>query len=622
MQFLNVRFISLWTLFIIVLYTHCTRVQEQPTKRPDPHSFARPDSVSVQWLDLKLNLNFHQKKISGRALWTLKRIAGNEIVFDLMDLPIDSIFLIDANGARMKASYYISDRDSILGQALRVILTEKTDKLEIHYQTNPDALALQWLDSTMTLSGKNACLFTQCQSIYARSWIPCQDGPSVRFGYEAEVLVPPGSLALMSARNPQQKNESGIYTFRMEQPIPSYLMALAVGDFEFKPIGERTGVYADPLLVEKAAWEFADLEKMVHTAESLYGPYAWDRYDVIVLPTGFPFGGMENPRLTFLTPSVIAGDRSLTSLLAHELAHSWSGNLVTNSSWEDFWLNEGFTTYFESRIMEALYGKEYADMLSILGLQDLDHSLEDQKEEPELSKLKLDLWDKDPELSLSDVAYEKGKLLLKYLEERIGRDKWDPFLKSYFQEFAFKTNHTEGFLQYFQKHFDQIQTSVLDTMNLFIHQSGRLDFTPNYSKKLFEQVDSIRDIFIRNKKLDRKITGSWSTHEWLYFIRSLEKDQADWIVISLESSHKLSQSGNTEIAFAWLHYIIQSGLATKFEKEIDCFLHSNGRRKFILPLYEGLYKTGQEEWALKTFHSARKVYHPISIQSIEKALNL
>ncbi|MBK7233845.1 MAG: hypothetical protein IPH93_16680 [Saprospiraceae bacterium] len=209
---------------------------------------------------------------------------------------------------------------------------------------------------------------------------------------------------------------------------------------------------------------------MVEAAESLYGPYTWSRYDVIVLPTGFPFGGMENPRLTFLTPTVIAGDRSLTSLLAHELAHSWSGNLVTNATWQDFWLNEGFTTYFESRIMEKIYGKKYADMLSLLGFQDLQKTLNDM--EPELTKLKLDLWYKDPELSLSDIAYEKGKLLLRYLEERLGREEWDRFLNNYFKNFAFKSNDTEGFVQFFNSHFPTASKEIQDTIQLFIYQPG------------------------------------------------------------------------------------------------------------------------------------------------------
>ncbi|WP_449435437.1 M1 family aminopeptidase [Pedobacter steynii] len=192
--------------------------------------------------------------------------------------------------------------------------------------------------------------------------MPCQDSPGIRFTYNATVSVPNDLLALMSAENPEVKNSKGIYHFKQIHPIPSYLLALAVGDIEFKAVDKRTGIYAEPSVLAKAVYEFADMGKMVNAAEKLYGPYRWGRYDLLVLPPSFPFGGMENPNLTFITPTVIAGDRSLVSIISHELAHSWSGNLVTNATWNDFWLNEGFTNYFERRIDEAIFGKTEAQI--------------------------------------------------------------------------------------------------------------------------------------------------------------------------------------------------------------------------------------------------------------------
>ena len=283
-------------------------------------------------------------------------------------------------------------------------------------------------------------LFTQSQAILARTWIPCQDRPGVRFTYNAKVQVPEGMLALMSASNPTQKSATGSYEFTMPQPIPSYLMALGAGDLEFIALGERSGVYAEPEMVRNAAFEFGQTEKMIEKAEELYGPYYWGRYDMLVLPPSFPFGGMENPRLTFLTPTVVVGDLSLVSLIAHELAHSWSGNLVTNGTWNDFWLNEGFTVYFEMRIMERVYGPDFSDMLVALSYDDLQKELAHMLEnDPEATILKQDLAGKNPDDGVNAIAYDKGFHFLKLCEQTVGRDTWDAFIKGYFEKYRFKT---------------------------------------------------------------------------------------------------------------------------------------------------------------------------------------
>ncbi|HEY0742319.1 MAG TPA: M1 family aminopeptidase/hydrolase, partial [Chryseosolibacter sp.] len=348
----------------------CTNQPKQETHamKKDPHSYSKPTEAKVTHLSWKASVDFDLKTIQATATWNIEQIGNpKEIVFDTKGLTIQTVTLDDGTAAEYKSG----KPDEILGSELVVSIKPETKSVSIQYVTDPSAEALQWLSAQQTAGKKFPFLFTQSQAILARSWVPCQDSPGIHFTYDAEVTVPKDLLALMSASNPQQKNSTGVYKFEMKQPISSYLLALAVGDVSFKPISDRSGVYAEPSLVDTAAWEFADLEKMIAGAEELYGPYAWERYDVIVLPPSFPFGGMENPRLTFATPTILAGDRSLTSLIAHELAHSWSGNLVTNATWNDFWLNEGFTVYFETRIMEKLYGKDYAEMLASLNLQDL-----------------------------------------------------------------------------------------------------------------------------------------------------------------------------------------------------------------------------------------------------------
>lgn len=307
---------------------------------------------------------------------------------------------------------------------------------------------MQWIEASQTVGKRHPAMFSQSQAILARSWVPLQDCPLVRFTYEAKIRTKSGMMVLMSAENPTELSSDGSYSFQMKQPIPSYLMAIAAGDYQFQSISDRAGIYAEPESLAEAAKEFSDLENMIQAAENLFGPYTWEQYDLLVLPPSFPFGGMENPRLTFLTPSIIVGDQSLTSLVAHELAHSWSGNLVTNATWNDFWLNEGFTVYFERRIMEALYGKDFSDMLSVIGYGDLKEDLQDIGPENADTWLKLDLADRNPDDGLTNVAYEKGYFFLLHVEAVVGRAAFDRFLKNYFKTFAFKSVNTDQFLDF------------------------------------------------------------------------------------------------------------------------------------------------------------------------------
>src|SRR5262249_14285620 len=312
----------------------------------------------------------------------------------------------------------------------RVGVATKAQSVRVHYATGPQASGLLWLGRELTASKKHPFLYTQSEAIHARSWIPLQDSPGVRVTYSARLHTPAGMLAVMSATNDPKNPRNGEHRFKLKQAIPPYLIALAVWDLAVGALRARAGVYAEPGVVKKAAAEFGDLEKMVEAVEELYGPYRWGRYDVLVLPPSFPFGGMENPRLTFLSPTVLAGDRSLVSLLAHELAHSWSGNLVSNATWSDFWLNEGFTVYLERRIVEKVYGEKRAAMEAVLGRRSLEREIADLKLSDQV--LHIDLKGRDPDDGLTDIPYEKGALFLKHLEAAFGRTKFDAFLKSYF----------------------------------------------------------------------------------------------------------------------------------------------------------------------------------------------
>ncbi len=607
-------------LLISILAFSCQKNSKNSSTsfEEDPHSFSRPDISSVKHLDLDLKVDFDKKSIEGIACYELNESPDNELILDNIGLNIYKVELNDGFQNEEVAFEFLAS-DSILGKALKIPLKSGTKKVCIQYSTGSEAVALQWIPKEQTQNKQFPFLFTQSQSIYARSWIPCPDGPGMRFSYKATVQVPVGMMAVMSASNVQQKNESGRYEFKMDHPIPAYLLALACGEIAFKKIGDRTGVYAEPALLEQAAFEFSDLEKMLNAAEHLYGQYPWQRYDVIVLPSSFPYGGMENPQMTFLTPSVIAGDQSLTSLLAHELAHSWSGNLVTNASWNDFWLNEGFTTYFESRIMESLYGKPYADMLSVLGLQDLNKTIGELGDTSPLTKLKLDLKNQNPEDALSDVAYEKGKALLRFLEERLGRHQLDPFLKKYFQHFRFKSNTSEGFLEFFKTQFPDIDKKLLDTVNLWIYKPGNILFYPSYDLEKFKLIDHQLTLYLKSENTDSLHTTDWSTHEWLYFIRSLPKDKNRNRCQQLESRFKLS-SKNSEIRCLWFEYCIQNGYGQDILGKIAIFLQQTGRRKFLLPIYKSMITNNLESEARNIFESAKTGYHPLALESVNNLL--
>ncbi|HEY7161433.1 MAG TPA: M1 family aminopeptidase/hydrolase, partial [Acidobacteriota bacterium] len=394
-----------------------------PNPNCDVHSFAKPDEVVVKNLDLDLTVNFEKSELSGKASLQIENKTGaTKLYLDTRDLNISKVTLDQSD---KPAKFEMGEEIKYLGQSLEIEIEPTTKVVHIFYSTRPQAAAVQWLTPEQTSGKKKPFLFTQSESILARTWVPCQDSPGIRMTYSATIHVPADLMAVMSAENPTKKNSEGVYQFKMTNPIPSYLLALAVGDLDFRPIGKRTGVYAEPSVVEKAAWEFADMEKMVETAEKLYGPYRWGRYDVIVLPPSFPFGGMENPRLTFLTPTMIAGDRSNVSLIAHELAHSWSGNLVTNATWNDFWLNEGFTTYFEQRIMEALYGRDYSEMLALIEMKELQREIKDLGETSPDTHLFLNLAGRDPDEGSTQIPYDKGYLFLRTIEENVGREKWD-----------------------------------------------------------------------------------------------------------------------------------------------------------------------------------------------------
>lgn len=589
----------------------------------DIHSYSEPSQAIMTHLHWQAEIDFDSSRITAKASIRIIRDSNAKFVLlDSKNLIIDSVKTGPINN-EVSTEYSIGNEHEILGSALKIELSRDSDWVHVYYHTTEEAEALQWLRPQQTYGKQQPFLFTQSQAILARTWIPLQDSPGIRFTYEATVKVPSQLLALMSAENPQQKNDQGIYHFKMEQPIPAYLMALAVGDVEFKSLGPRSGVYAEPGVINKAAYEFGEIEQMISIAEGLYGPYLWDRYDVIVLPPSFPFGGMENPRLTFATPTILAGDRSLTSLVAHELAHSWSGNLVTNATWEDFWLNEGFTVYIENRIMEALYGRDYSEMLALLSLQDLRAEVKEMTSGKRAgdTHLKLDLKNRNPDDGVTTIAYDKGFYFLRWLEKRCGREIWDQFLTTYFRENAFQSMTTEKFLTYLQKNLiDKQHINIYkEELEEWIYHSGLPDNLPEPVSNKFESVEASLQQWVKDQTLPN--TDKWSTHEWLHYIRNLPADLDSAAVAQLDTAFNLTFGGNAEIQAAWFRKAIIYQYKPAYPAIAE-FLKRVGRRKFLSPLYRAMAETETgKELALEIYEEARPNYHFVSVNTIDEILD-
>ena len=592
---------------------------------PDPHSYAGRSPLRVQHLTLHLAIDFAARRLSGHATWQLANPgAAPELVLDTRDLTIAAVEQLDAAGAATPAPFALAPADATLGQALHIALPPNAVAVRLAYHSSPDAAALQWLTPDQT-AGTEPFLFTQSQAILARTWLPCQDSPGIRFTYEATVQVPPHLLALMSAENPQALAPDGLYTFRMAQPVPAYLMALAVGELRFAALSPRTGVYAEPATLAAAVHEFADLEPMVAAAEQLYGPYAWGRYDLLVLPPSFPFGGMENPRLTFVTPTIITGDRSLTSLVAHELAHSWSGNLVTNATWNDFWLNEGFTVYFERRIMEHLYGRPYAAMLQVLGQTALHHTLAELGPASPDTHLRLHLAGRDPDDGLTDIAYEKGCALLLTLEQLVGRPRLDAFITAYFARFRFQSMDTATFIAYLHTELLDPTPGLAQRLDLaaWVDGPGLPALAPVATSARFAAVDAALAQLAAGTSPAAlaPATAAWSSHEWVHFLHGLALATLDAPALAaLDAAFQFSQSGNAEILAAWLPLAIAATYAPA-DAALEKFLLRVGRRKFIVPLYRALLAApGGAARAQEIYRRARPNYHAVATATLDGLL--
>jgi leukotriene A-4 hydrolase/aminopeptidase len=581
----------------------------------DYHSFANPESIKVTHLSLDLSVDFSKKVLLGTAQLDFQRVdpKATQLILDTRDLTIDGV-----TSMGKVINYDLANADSFLGAALTIEIPADANSVVISYQTSPNASGVQWLTPEQTAGKKHPFLFTQAQAIHARSFIPLQDSPQVRMTYEAIIRTPKELLAVMSASNEPDTERDGIYEFSMPQAIPSYLIALAVGDLHFKSMGERTGVYSEKGILNAAAEEFSDTESMLIATEKAFGPYSWDRYDLLILPPSFPFGGMENPRLSFITPTVIAGDKSLVSLIAHELAHSWSGNTVTNATWRDLWLNEGFTTYLTYRIMQMIYGDERFEMEAVLGRQDLQADIDSLPANDQI--MAIDLRGRDPDAVFSNIPYEKGALFLRELEHKVGRENFDQFLLGYFEKFAFKSITTDQFVNYLEQTLLKDHSAVLSKQRIeqWIFQPGVPDDAPIPESDAFSVVDEARDAWLAGSIQANEIDSEkWVVHQWLYFLNNMPEKLSQEQLVDLDKAFSLTSSKNNEIAHSWLLISVNNWYQPAFTRLHD-YLTSIGRNKLVKPLYKALSQTPEGKvMAQKAFAEAKAGYHPLTVKTNE-----
>jgi len=617
---MKIKSILFLTILLITMACQKKETSEKATFVKDPHSFSNPNQAVAKHLDLDIKVDFETQTISGKASWTIDNSSkGNEIIFDENTLNISKVTLGDEE---KETQFKLGNEVEFHGKPLHITIDANTTKVNIYYSTTKEAIALQWLTPPQTADKKKPFLFSQGESIWSRTWIPCQDSPSIRFTYNAKVTVPKDLLAVMSAVNPQQKNESGIYTFKQDKAIPSYLMAIAVGDLGFKSIDKRTGVYAEQSVLDKAAFEFSELGKMVYAAEKLFGPYRWGRYDVLVLPPSFPYGGMENPNLTFLTPGVIAGDRSLTSLLAHELGHSWSGNLVTNATWNDVWLNEGFTTYVEHRIGEAIFGVNEAKMQDVLSRKSLYDNMEDYGPNNPETQLKVNVDGKNADDSLSDIPYEKGYAFLQTVENVVGREKFDAFITEYFNSHAFQSITTEHFLKYFNEKLIKGDKTLAAKIKAeeWIYKPG---IPSNITKAIsedFNAIDQIQKTWRQTgiKGLSQKIK---STNEKQHFIDYLPKDITEKEMATIDAEFNFTQGGNFVVKRQWFVIAIRQQYQPAYSA-IEQFMIATSRTGSLQTLYKEMIKTPEGKvWAKSIFEKAKSGYHLTTVQDLQRTIN-
>ncbi|CAH1108665.1 unnamed protein product [Psylliodes chrysocephalus] len=619
----------------VILSIKFYRIMEKTGLSPiDPSSFSRPDLAVVTDIFLNLVVNFEKKILSGHVILSASKVEPtvNELVLDAFKLNISGV---TDSETKEKLNFKLSDHLHEFGSKLTIQLPKSEVskiKICIEYETSPDASSLQWIAPEATAGKKHPFLFSQCEPTHARSFLPCQDTPSVKQTYKASITAPKELTSLMSAIQEDTKvfEDTKQAQFIQKVPVPSYLIALAVGALVSKKLGPRCQVWAENEIIEECAYEFADTEHQLKTAEEICGPYEWGIYDLLVLPPSFPYGGMENPCLTFVTPTLLAGDRSLANVVAHEIAHSWTGNLITNKSFEHFWLNEGFTVFTERKIKGRLESPQSQDFDAYTSISELKECIDRIGNDSPLTQLVVDLKGVHPDEAFSRVPYEKGQTFLRYLESIVGGPTvFEPFLRSYFQTFKYKSIDTDDFKRFFDNYFKDVSAIKSIDWKTWLYAPGMPPIIPDYDISLAVKCNELLDTFYKWNgegaipiSIDDK--DNLSTNQIIYCLQKLSGSEAQNIekLKRLNELFKFDGVKNAEIKFRWLRICLKAQWEDKVEDALN-WINVVGRMKYVRPLYRDLF-----EWqvtknrVVDNFKSNRKNMMHVTAYVLAKDLKL
>ena len=590
----------------------------------DEQTFAEPENARVTHIDLDLELNFDDQMVAGSAQLDILADQGvDTVVLDNDGYDVASI----TDGEGKPLEYQLGEEVEGKGAPLTITMGDARE-ITIAYSAK-DPAALQWLTPEQTAGGEHPYLLSQGQAILNRTWIPTQDSPGIRQTWSARITAPEELTVVMSGLSDDEPEalEAGpdgkrkrAFTFAMDKPVAPYLIAIAAGDIVFRELGPRSGVWSEPSMIEAAAAELSDTEEMIDAAEALYGEYRWGRYDMIVLPPAFPYGGMENPVMTFLTPTFIAGDKSNNGLIAHELAHSWSGNLVTNANWTDSWLNEGVTSYFENRIVEEIYGKKRADQEAALAYANIEDTLAEVGADAPGTALHV-AANPDPLGSAvgGAIIYDKGSFFLRTVESIVGRARFDTWLQQWFDNHAFQPATSAMLLADMEANLvaDEAEAEKL-MLREWIYEPGLPANVAKPDPAAFAEVDTAATAFTDERILDEAAWANWTSAERQRFLAKIPREMNSAELAALDEALKLSASTNNEELFLWLELAMQNRYEAAVPA-VEQFLAKVGRRKFVAPLFEALMEQGSwgQGIAKRIYTKTRPSYHAVTRGTVD-----
>jgi aminopeptidase N len=587
----------------------------------DPTSYSDLTQGKIKHIDFYIQVDFDSRTLDIEATYQMDAPVHGFLYLDTFKIEIKEAHV---NGRSLEWEF--DAHDETKGERLHLKGFEGDASFTLKVKTSPEARALQWMKASQTAGGKHPFLFSQCQANNARSIFPCQDTPSVRFTYSAEVEVPKELTAVMAAEQAKvpalsrskDREESGMFIFNMPQPIPSYLFAIAVANLTSREFGPLTGIYAEPEVIDAAAWEFAETEKTLIEAEKLLGPYLWGRYDLLVLPPSFPFGGMENPRLTFLTPTAITGTRGQASLVTHELAHAWTGNLVTNATWQDFWLNEGWTTYAETRITEILEGRDVTDLNAVYDERRIMEAINLVGADSPFTRLKVPSDAGEGDTFTAGIPYVKGSFFLKECEYAVGRERFDEFIQKYMKRFQFQSLTTEEFLEFLNAELPDVFEKV--DVQTWVYKPGMPEAWHKPQSHLYDEVERVLADFRNGKLPTKQQAQGWHRYQILSFLQGLPN------TISVEECKQLEdilelEKRNDDLFLSYFYALATASGYNEVMPRVEQFVEKIGRLLYLMPVARALTEADwTRDQARALFERVREKQHPVTVAAIERLL--